>query len=320
MQSESVIVPHFKKLLLPILKMIDQDSGSLRIIRNNVASSFDISVKQQSIAVPTASKNSFHINFDIALRWLTKVGFIEQNSRPKPEHPNKKEGILTITALGIQAVQTGEVGEIPSSLEDRDLANEVAKRYLQSSPGQKASKIDTSRILRRSKTLLAERKIIAGLPDASLEKLMELWRTNISRIGDHAQRDKHLACKAIVSAIELEWRKRLDIHERNPGEFVWPSTVALTGDGGLEIDQSPDLGMLAFLGYHVGRTNGLNVGLRRVILDCQSLRSRGMRSAEDEGECQMQFLIGKLISITFTEPIFCPASILVGQSPRHLPT
>jgi len=191
MQSESLIVPHFKELLLPILKMIDQGPSALRTVRNNVATSFGISVKQQSIAVPTASKNSFHINFDLALRWLKKVGFIEQSSRPKPEHPNKKEGILTITGFGKQAVQTGEVGEMPSSFKDRDLANEVAKRFLQSSPGQKASKIDTSRILRRSKTLLAERKIIAGLPDASLDKLMGLWSANIRRIGDHAQRDKH---------------------------------------------------------------------------------------------------------------------------------
>jgi len=149
------------------------------------------------------------------------------------------------------------------------------------------------------------------------------------------------------------------LSETNTDEFVWPSTVALSGSGSFEIDQSPDIGMLVFLGYHVGRINGLNVGTRRVILDhvylgtlppfegpayykswgepesatrlqklaesiasfTRSAKRRGrvrMSDAISDWEADLDYL--KLISITFTAPIFCPASVLVGQSPKHLPT
>ena len=96
------------------------------------------------------------------------------------------------------------------------------------------------------------------------------WHKDIASrftVGDPVQSFKHEAAKRIIAAVEKEWDRRLPYIRLNPDHFVWPRTEATKGTGTFEIGHSPDIGMLAYMEYRVGRTNGQPVGVRRAILD-----------------------------------------------------
>ena len=67
----------------------------------------------------------------------------------------------------------------------------------------------------------------------------------------------------MLRAIQQEWDRRL----RRPEDyFVWPSTAAEEGDHSLRQLDWPETGVLAFLGYAVGRTHGIHDAARELIL------------------------------------------------------
>lgn len=117
------------------------------------------------------------------------------------------------------------------------------------------------------KSLGAEDKIIRNLRNDDLGKIFSLWNQNIRRVGDPKQSFKHAAAKRIILAVENEWDRRLPYIRLKPDQFIWPSTEANIGNGSIGLGASPETGMLSYLEYRVGNTNGQPLGIRRVILD-----------------------------------------------------
>ncbi|MEQ1902293.1 MAG: hypothetical protein ABL866_16350 [Devosia sp.] len=104
--------------------------------------------------------------------------------------------------------------------------------------------------------------LINRLPSMSFGDLAKVWR-NALRLSEGKQRDT--AQKAIV-AIEAEWARRGAAGVSPDDYFKWPSTDAPGGDGQLSLQSLMKEGMLKYLEYQVGRTNGQPTNIRRLIL------------------------------------------------------
>ena len=109
-------------------------------------------------------------------------------------------------------------------------------------------------------------RMIAGLPDRSLDELQRQWLNTIGMI-DRAGPDKAGAYVVVRAALSAEWARRLTLAKADPRSFPWPSTKAPIGKSGLDSGDWHPIGMLSYLGYRVGATNGVTPGIRQQILD-----------------------------------------------------
>lgn len=269
MTDEHLKIPNIRELLFPILKAIRYEHSALTEIRNNVAKENGIAPKDRQITVPPGSRNSFDSNFDVALGFLRDCGLITQERAPRPSRPSKTHAVVTLTSDGREAFQSKALPALPMALQECNLANEVSKRSRKNKQiSGRAVRVGTASARSKPANILgAERTIIEGISKADLERLFSLWLQNVRRLGDPSQSFKHAAAKRIVEAVEKEWNQRLPHIRLYPDHFTWPSTDAAKGYGGFDIGDAPDLGMLAYLEYRVGRTQGQPIGVRRAILD-----------------------------------------------------
>lgn len=93
-------------------------------------------------------------------------------------------------------------------------------------------------------------------------QLVGIWR-NAVRLTDSKQ--KGAAIRAI-KAIEKEWKCRAAAGIDSSDHFAWPTTNASGGDGQLSLESQLKEGMLKYLEYQVGRTNGQAPIVRQAIL------------------------------------------------------
>lgn len=81
------------------------------------------------------------------------------------------------------------------------------------------------------------------------------------REAERSRRDR-----LFQAALADEWRRRALASSDADAPFRWPTTAAPSGPGALETSMGPQRGVLAAIGYHVGRT-GLATDIRRRLLD-----------------------------------------------------
>lgn len=102
-----------------------------------------------------------------------------------------------------------------------------------------------------------------------MSQLMKLWN-NAARLskdkgkrGDKSYQDAVF----VLEEIEKEWRKR-GAKPPNPEDyFQWPGNEASGGDGRLSGAAWVREGVLSYMGYRVGRTDGVSSDIRRRILE-----------------------------------------------------
>ena len=95
--------------------------------------------------------------------------------------------------------------------------------------------------------------------------LMRAFEDALHTLADPAKRSLYGSTGRRLAEIEGEWARL----ERLPfldGYFRWPTTEALGGDGSLRGDGWVERGLLAFMGYRVGRTNGTAAPIRHILL------------------------------------------------------
>lgn len=110
---------------------------------------------------------------------------------------------------------------------------------------------------------LAVDRFIATLPQRSMYELRQQW-LNVLRLRASG---KAKGLGRFQEALVAEWEKRRRLALTDPDHFEWPSAEAAGGDGGLTGSSWPAEGVLGFLGYRVGITQGLSELARRHILD-----------------------------------------------------
>lgn len=105
-------------------------------------------------------------------------------------------------------------------------------------------------------------KFIDGLPRRTLEQLRQQW-LNLVRLDP----DDFARAARFREALLTEWAARSRRARFQDDYFKWPSTEGGNGDGSLRFDAWHKEGMLSYLGYRVGATDGEAPGTRQRILD-----------------------------------------------------
>jgi len=109
-------------------------------------------------------------------------------------------------------------------------------------------------------------KIIEHLPGKKMYQIMRLWANVIEVLGNSNKEEQHDNGRQILKAIHHEWKRR----GRNPPDpddfFKWPSTEAQAGRGRIFAQGWIEDGVLSYMGYRVGSTNGRPTNTRHRIL------------------------------------------------------
>lgn len=99
----------------------------------------------------------------------------------------------------------------------------------------------------------------------SMSELQQLWVNLLYYLETRPKlRPKLLEDRDTILG---EWARRHKVALNDPDHFVWPSTNVGAGSGSQQFDNWHAQGMLGYLGYHVGATNGVSEFARREILD-----------------------------------------------------
>lgn len=108
--------------------------------------------------------------------------------------------------------------------------------------------------------------IIAKISTMKIRETVTLWQNAIKILADPAKAKRHPDARHVVDAIHKEWirrrRTRIDPEE----VFDWPSTDAEPGVGGIDTQDWQKKGVLLFMGYKVGDTEGEPQRVREGIL------------------------------------------------------
>lgn len=173
--------------------------------------------------------------------------------RPQRKKPAKKR----VGALSMQSLP-GAPMRIPDGLKDRPRPASQATK----SPARAAGK---ARSAPPAKPLqLNIERLIEALPRQSMGNLRQQW-LNLQQMI--ASGGRHKGLKRFETALFAEWERRHHLAVTDPDHFDWPSTDAGRGDGSMPFENWHSEGMLAFLGYRVGTTQGVGDQIRRQILD-----------------------------------------------------
>ncbi|MFT4129731.1 hypothetical protein [Labrys sp. (in: a-proteobacteria)] len=95
---------------------------------------------------------------------------------------------------------------------------------------------------------------------------VNLWRNAIRILGDGRKRNQHALAQRVLDAIKREWIRRRPDPKNPDGEFAWPSTDASPGSRDLDTEDWVKDGVLHYMGYRVGNTEGEPQGIREKIL------------------------------------------------------
>jgi hypothetical protein len=107
--------------------------------------------------------------------------------------------------------------------------------------------------------------IIAKLSGMEIGQLIGIWNSAVKRLATDKHPEWRRAARQILPHVEAEWTKRKNDFSREDF-FTWPTTEAIGGDSSLSLIGTPNIGMLGYLGYHVGRLNGLPDHVRQELL------------------------------------------------------
>ena len=107
-------------------------------------------------------------------------------------------------------------------------------------------------------------RAIRALPKRTMFELRQIWLNLLVKARGPGLSPVH---QRFRNALVAEWSRRAAEALRDPDHFEWPTTEAVGGDGTLGARMWPGEGLLTFLGYRVGVTQGLAEDARRQIVD-----------------------------------------------------
>jgi len=110
--------------------------------------------------------------------------------------------------------------------------------------------------------------IIEKIPSMRMDAMMRLWRNAVEIRSNEKKMSVWRNAALVLDAINKEWSRRRR-QPPNPDEFFkWPRTDAEPGRRSkIDVDDWIQEGVLKFMGYQVGSTNGISSNLRRRILE-----------------------------------------------------
>ena len=107
--------------------------------------------------------------------------------------------------------------------------------------------------------------IINRLSGMRISDTVKLWKNCINYLNDQKFRDRWEDSRLVIDAIYREWDRRNAVILKDDDYFRWPDIEAVGGNGTLAANWLAE-GLLSYMGYHVGNTQGVVTGKRRKIL------------------------------------------------------
>lgn len=99
-----------------------------------------------------------------------------------------------------------------------------------------------------------------------MSELMNLWRNALRIRSNDKDKFRHSQADKIIRKINEEWERRGKMPRNPEGYFDWPGTDAKSGLGGIQTENWLKTGLLNFMGYKVGETDGEPRHVRQRIL------------------------------------------------------
>jgi hypothetical protein len=109
-------------------------------------------------------------------------------------------------------------------------------------------------------------KILAQIPKMKIRETVTLWHNAIRILEDPRQKSQHSPARIVLDAIGAEWEKRRKAPLDKDDKFDWPSTDADPGSRFPDTDDWIREGVLQYMGYRVGDTDGERQAIRQRIL------------------------------------------------------
>lgn len=110
--------------------------------------------------------------------------------------------------------------------------------------------------------------ILPKLADMRLDQLRAVWENAVGILANPKRANLHNAATIILDEIERQWHARSKKPITSEEFFKWPSTEATPGATKIILDHLLQGGLLSYLGYRVGNTQGVSSYVRHQIL-CQ---------------------------------------------------
>ena len=108
--------------------------------------------------------------------------------------------------------------------------------------------------------------VIDQIPKMKIRETVSLWHNAIRILNDPQKATQHTLARSVLDSIGIEWERRGNGLINPDDYFDWPGTEANSGIGGLDSEDWIKEGVLKFLGYKVGDTDGEPQGVRERIL------------------------------------------------------
>ena len=107
--------------------------------------------------------------------------------------------------------------------------------------------------------------IIKRIPAMNITDTVNLWKNCVNILAKESQRYRWPQSRLIIDAIHNEWHRRNAVILKDDDYFRWPDIDAVGGNGTLAANWLKN-GLLSYMDYHVGNTQGVVTGKRRKIL------------------------------------------------------
>lgn len=185
----------------------------------------------------------------------------QKNAKPKaratPSFATRLPKPQLLTENGFRKAPSAALSKRPKA------SNNSTKSQLQANSKQAKPKLEPLAV---EKTVATQ---IAGLSSRSMAQLQQQWLNVLAYMEKRPEHAK--AWKKFHDALVAEWAHRHRVAINDPDHFVWPSTKVGPGDRSQIFANWHSEGMLGYLGYRVGLTNGATPFARRKILDAAFL-------------------------------------------------
>lgn len=100
-----------------------------------------------------------------------------------------------------------------------------------------------------------------------MSAVMQVWRNAVEIQAGRKSGASSRAAGKVIKAIHAEWERRRRRPPSPDDYFKWPDTNAPIGHGSLSTSGWLEEGLLRFMGYQVGSTNGVATPIRRRMLE-----------------------------------------------------
>ena len=109
-------------------------------------------------------------------------------------------------------------------------------------------------------------RVIENLPKMKIRDMMQLWKNGVEILANEKRKKMHSDARAVLDAISDEWIRRGKEPFDHDEFFDWPNTDAPGGSGSINARGWIEEGVLRYMGYRVGTTDGLSRSVRECIL------------------------------------------------------